>query len=82
MFFRATQSISSHCDSIIIDGNGLSTGKRFSQRFAPPEHPSGWIFPELIRYNFINMQSVLLRRECIERVGYFDEDIKWVEDWW
>jgi glycosyltransferase involved in cell wall biosynthesis len=71
-----------YCDTRIVDENGSPTGQRFSQRFPPPKSPSGWLFPELIRGNFINMQSVLLRKECVVRVGCFDEGIKWVEDWW
>jgi glycosyltransferase involved in cell wall biosynthesis len=70
-----------YCDSIIIDENGLPTGKRFSQLFPPPKPHSGSLFPELERRNFVNMQSVLMRKGCIQRVGYFDENIKWVEDW-
>jgi glycosyltransferase involved in cell wall biosynthesis len=71
-----------YCDTRIVDENGSPTGQRFSQRFAQPKSPSGWLFPELIRGNFINMQSVLLRKECVDRVGCFDEGINWVEDWW
>jgi glycosyltransferase involved in cell wall biosynthesis len=71
-----------YCDSIIIDENGLPTGKRFSQLFPPPKLASGSLFSELLGRNFINMQSVLMRKGCLNRVGYFDEKIKWVEDWW
>jgi glycosyltransferase involved in cell wall biosynthesis len=71
-----------YCDAAIVDENGSPTGQRFGQRFVPPTNPSGWLFPDLIRGNFINMQSVLLRKECVDRVGWFDEGIKWVEDWW
>jgi len=71
-----------YCDSIIIDEPGLPTGKRFSQLFPPPKSASGSLFPELLKRNFVNMQSVLMRKECVQRVGYFDENIKWVEDWW
>ena len=71
-----------YCDSIIIDETGLPTGKRFSQLFPPPKSAFGSLFHELLKRNFINMQSVLMRRECVQQVGYFDENIKWVEDWW
>lgn len=71
-----------YCDSIIIDEAGIETGRRFSRRFPPPKPPSGWLFPHLVRRNFINMQSVLMRKECLQDTGYFDEGIKWVEDWW
>jgi glycosyltransferase involved in cell wall biosynthesis len=71
-----------YCDTIIVDENGLSNSQRFSEWFPPPRAASGWLFRELVRRNFINMQSVLMRRECVQRVGQFDEGIKWVEDWW
>jgi len=71
-----------YCDAIIIDEEGQPTGRRFSQIFPPPRLPSGELFGKLMSRNFINMQSVLMRRECVRRVGYFDEKIKWIEDWW
>lgn len=71
-----------YCDTIIIDENGSPTGQRFSELFPVPKATSGWLFRELIVRNFINLQSVLMRKECVHSVGYFDEDIKWVEDWW
>jgi len=72
-----------YCDATIVDETGMPTGQRFSQRYSPPLNPSGRLFSDLIHQgNFINMQSVLLRRECVDQVGYFDEGIKWVEDWW
>jgi glycosyltransferase involved in cell wall biosynthesis len=71
-----------YCDAIIVDENGLPTGKRYSDWFPPPKIASGRLFGELVLRNFINMQSVLLRKECVQRVGEFDEGIKWVEDWW
>lgn len=71
-----------YCDSIIIDEHGKPNGIYFSQMFPPPSPASGLLFGELVRRNFINMQSVLMRRDCMIQVGYFDEKIKWVEDWW
>ena len=71
-----------YCDTLIIDENGAPTGQRFSELFPPTKTQSGRIFNELIGRNFINLQGVLMRTECVQRVGYFDEAIKWVEDWW
>jgi glycosyltransferase involved in cell wall biosynthesis len=70
------------CDAIIIDENGESAKRRFSEEFAPPKVVSGDFFSVLVRRNFINMQTVLMRRECLTTDGFFDEKIKWVEDWW
>lgn len=71
-----------YCDTTIVDENGLPKGQRFGEYTPPPKPPSGWMFLDLVKRNFINMQSVLMRKECLQRVGYFDETIKWVEDWW
>jgi teichuronic acid biosynthesis glycosyltransferase TuaG len=70
-----------YCDALIIDENGAATGKRFSNAYPPPGNPSGDILHELLKRNFVNMQSVLLRRESLAGLR-FDPEIKWVEDWW
>jgi glycosyltransferase involved in cell wall biosynthesis len=70
------------CDAIIIDENGQYTKRRFSGEFPPPKSASGDLFSNLVRSNFINAQTVLMRRKCLITAGYFDEKIKWVEDWW
>lgn len=31
--------------------------------------------------NYIPINAVLFRRECIDRIGYFDEDMEVLEDW-
>jgi len=43
-----------------------------------PANP-GWIFSELLRDNFILVPSVIVKRECLEKVGLFDENLKWWE---
>jgi glycosyltransferase involved in cell wall biosynthesis len=44
---------------------------------------SGQVFEKLLFDNWIATSSVLVRRECLEEVGGFDEDpqIMYVEDW-
>jgi glycosyltransferase involved in cell wall biosynthesis len=71
-----------YCDSQIIDETGASTGRLFSGQFPPPKKPSGDLFEELCARNFINMQTVCLRRKAAGQDIFFDESIKWVEDWW
>lgn len=71
-----------YSDASIIDDQGQPTGKRFSDLFPVPAPASGWLFSELAKRNFINIQSVVIRKECVERVGNFDENIEWVQDWW
>jgi glycosyltransferase involved in cell wall biosynthesis len=69
-----------HSDSTIIDGQGNPTGERFSSLHQSKKR-SGSLFHELCIANFINIQTVLLRRQCVNDVGLFEEDIKYVEDW-
>jgi len=71
-----------YSDAKIIDEYGKETGERFNDRFPVPGNGSGRLFEELCTRNFVNMQTVIVRRECLEDSGYFDERIKWVEDWW
>jgi glycosyltransferase involved in cell wall biosynthesis len=71
-----------YSDARIIDEEGQLTGKRFSELFPLPKPSSGWLFPELAKRNFMNIQSVVMRMECAQRVGLFDEGVKYIEDWW
>jgi glycosyltransferase involved in cell wall biosynthesis len=71
-----------YCDTLIIDENGSLTGKRFSDRYPLPNQPSGRLFPELMFRNFINVQSALMRKCCLNSVSSFDGDLKALEDWW
>ena len=36
---------------------------------------------DLKRHNYITVSSVVHRRECIDRAGYFDERLPYFEDW-
>jgi glycosyltransferase involved in cell wall biosynthesis len=44
---------------------------------------SGYIFPQLLLHNFVfgGGSTVMIRRECIETVGYFNENLRTVEDY-
>jgi glycosyltransferase involved in cell wall biosynthesis len=37
---------------------------------------SGWVFSYLLNENFITLSSVIVKRDCLERAGLFDEDLK------
>lgn len=71
-----------YSDAWIIDGAGLRTGQRFSDLYPPPKPSSGRLFRQLVPRNFINIQTVLLRRACVESLGSFDEQIEQIQDWW
>lgn len=72
----------SYCDAEIIDERGELTGKLFSTRYPVPMRSSGDLFEALTETNFINMQTVLVRRQVLGQRLFFDENIRWVEDWW
>src|SRR5713101_1126617 len=42
---------------------------------------SGWVFKSLLMGNFMTVHSVLVRREALEKTGYFDERLSSHEDW-
>jgi len=71
-----------YADSLIIDEQGAPTGRRFSEIYGLPKTPSGSLFGDLVHGNFINILSVLMRKECVRQVGPFDERVRWVQDWW
>ncbi len=62
--------------TICMGNNGNSFHPGVSESF------QGNVYPKLLVGNFIGSGSnVLLRREAIESVGYFDESLKSCEDW-
>ncbi len=41
----------------------------------------GYIFPALLPKNFITSTAAMMRRECMEEVGLYDENLFGYEDW-
>jgi glycosyltransferase involved in cell wall biosynthesis len=68
-------------ESKIIDRAGKETGERFSDRFPVPGNGNGNLFPTLCVRNFINTQTVLLRRNALGPENTFDVNIHYAEDW-
>jgi glycosyltransferase involved in cell wall biosynthesis len=42
---------------------------------------SGWVLIDLFRANFIRTSSVIIRRDCFDKVGLFDEKQKQAQDY-
>jgi glycosyltransferase involved in cell wall biosynthesis len=70
-----------YCDVRIEDE---VTGERrlASERFRyQGRRLDGWLFPELVRGNFIPVMSPLIRREALTAAGVFDASVTSMEDW-
>jgi len=43
--------------------------------------PSGWIFEDILTHpGFIGIDTLMIRRDCLDRVGPFNEDLRTAED--
>jgi glycosyltransferase involved in cell wall biosynthesis len=59
----------------IIDADSKPTGRIMGGTIA------GNVFAEILQRNIIDCPSVLVRRQCFDRVGLFDVTLRSVEDW-
>lgn len=41
----------------------------------------GYIYPELLRRNLVVMSSLVVKKECVDAIGGFNEEIDCFEDW-
>lgn len=71
-----------YSDALLINEDSKRCSKKmfveFYRTFSLP--PSGFIFDDLKKGNFIPWGSLLFRREAFDKVGYFDEELGY-EDW-
>jgi glycosyltransferase involved in cell wall biosynthesis len=58
-----------------MDGEGLSTGRIWKTS------ATGWALPQLLHRNDVAVLSVLVRRDCFEKIGDFDTSLRSLEDW-
>lgn len=70
-----------YSDSYQIDASGQLIEGMFIHSHSPDiEFPEGQLLEILARRNFIPAMSTLIRMECFERVGFYDESLVF-EDW-
>lgn len=71
-----------YSDSYRIDPNGNKIDKLFIEACCRnfSSIPTGNIFQDLLRGNFIQGSTTLIRRNCIDKVGLYDENLVY-EDW-
>jgi glycosyltransferase involved in cell wall biosynthesis len=67
-----------HSDFQTIDGDGrvLEASVADSRRRV---RPSGHVFPQLFMDSFVVGNSVLVRKACFDRLGGFDETLRWAD---
>lgn len=65
-----------HSDFQTTDSEGNILEDSVARRRQRKKRPSGHVFPELFMDSFIVGNSVLIRRECIDRFGGFDEQLR------
>jgi glycosyltransferase involved in cell wall biosynthesis len=59
----------------LIDSTGTPTGRVLGSEI------QGNVLPEMLQRNIIDCPSVIVRRQCFDRVGLFDCVLRSVEDW-
>jgi glycosyltransferase involved in cell wall biosynthesis len=65
-----------HCDFQTIDSNGNVIEESVA-RGRDRLRPSGWVFRQLFMDSFIAASSALIRKECFDRLGVFNETLHW-----
>jgi glycosyltransferase involved in cell wall biosynthesis len=81
LLLQAPDADIAYGNSKIINDAGAETGALFSERFPVPGSGNGNLFPTLCVRNFINTQTVLLRRSVLRPEDLFDVNIQYGEDW-
>jgi glycosyltransferase involved in cell wall biosynthesis len=70
-----------YCDAARMDGDGKPLPRTFIEHVGiVGDPPEGDLYETLLERNFLPAGSTLVRRECYEAVGPFDESLAY-EDW-
>jgi hypothetical protein len=69
-----------HTDGGFIDENGAEI-RRNPLNFAYPRFSTGYILPEFFYRNMVIASAAVFRKECVDRVGGFDEHYFGSGDW-
>jgi glycosyltransferase involved in cell wall biosynthesis len=64
---------------LVIDEHGIELPDG-DQRWLSVESPSGDVFEQLLRENFIPSPATMVRRSCVAEVGGWDEEVV-LDDW-
>ena len=66
-----------YADSRVVD----SLGRAYGLRSDFLDMRSGQVFLDLLRGNFVPIETLLVRRRALDEVGLFDEQLRYLEDW-
>lgn len=58
----------------LIDDDGRPLAERYGARLF------GWVYPDLVFGECLPTPSVMVRRDVLDRVGVFEESMRWAED--
>ena len=65
-----------HTWTAFIDAEGQPTGRIMTS------HGEGQVWSQMVVYNLLRCGSTaMVRRECFERLGQFDRNLRYAEDW-
>ena len=64
--------VASRCASIRLDGS-------YREKNRPGR--SGWVLDDLFKANFIRTSAAMVKQECFNTIGLFDEDLKECEEY-
>lgn len=59
----------------------FDTGEIVPEEEIPLEKKNGNIYEQLLWNNLVGMPTLMIRRECLEEIGYLDENMKCLEDY-
>ncbi len=68
-----------YSEVLVIDEDGRVQPES-EQRWLSTESPSGDVFDQLLRENFIPSPATMMRRSSVEEVGGWDEELV-LDDW-
>src|SRR5205085_1312349 len=73
-----------YSDAFLIDENGDDIKGQFIERYVSfKELPTGDIYGQLLVKNFVPAMSLLVKRQCYNEVGMFDESLVYEDyDMW
>ena len=72
-----------HSDALIMDSNGQTSGQLFSQFIGRGKHAgeTGSLLERLCRRNDLCVPTVMVRRQALDHVNGFNEELRSLEDW-